>query len=258
MAPTARALARAPLVLGLPASRREQPARPRSIARGAATRWRREKGRRWRCRRDAPARCRHGRAVAPPLAQSLPVGVGGRRGRQSVGARPCGGRAGAPARASSSAAVPRGEVPHASGTGERLEVRGGAHRFEAVRAGLGVVEKTAWYDMMMPPSEVTAPDRRFTRLREEPLQIESRDEDACDKGCGGARAQGARSASRGERARCCAYAHTMVVCGARRRNSTHVKSGCAQCVRDATQSVGACVRWEGSRRARRGGGARCT
>ena len=62
-----------------------------------------------------------------------------------------------------------------------MEVRGGAHRFEAVRAGLGVVEKTAWYDMMMPPSEVTAPDRRFTRLREEPLQIESRDEDATDK-----------------------------------------------------------------------------
>ena len=196
--------------------------------------------------------------MAARLSQSLPIGVGGRAGHQSVGARPCGGRAGAPARASSSAAVPRGEVPHASGTGERLEVRGGAHRFEAVRAGLGVVEKTAWYDMMMPPSEVTGPDRRFTRLRHQTLQIESRDEDACDKGCGGARAQGARSASRGERARCCAYAHTMVVCGARRRNSTHVKGGCAQCVRDATQSVGACVRWEGSRRARRGGGARCT
>ena len=84
--------------------------------------------------------------------------------------------------------MPRGEVPHASGTGERVEVRGGAHRCEAVRAGLGVVEKTVWYDMMMPPSEVTGPDRRFTRLRHQTLQIESRDEDACDKGCEGARA----------------------------------------------------------------------
>ena len=82
-----------------------------------------------------------------------------------------------------------------------MEPRGRAHRIGAVRAGLGVVEKTAWYDMTMPPSEVTAPDRRFTTCAQRAKMGESRDEDATDKGCGGARAQGARSASRGERAR---------------------------------------------------------
>ena len=111
-----------------------------------------------------------------------------------------------------------------SGTGVRLEARGGAHRIGAVRGGLDIVEKTAWYDMMMPPSEVTALDRRLTTCARRAEMGQSRDEDACDKGCGGARAQGARSASRGERARCCAYAHTMVACGARRRNSTMRKA----------------------------------
>ena len=133
--PMARAIARAPLVMRPACSRQEQARAAYGGGRGATSRWRRKWRPRGRGRRDAPAHCRHGRALPPPLAQSLPLYAGGARRRQSVGVRPRGGRAAAPTRVSRHARALRGEVRRWRGTGARLAARGGTHRIEAVRAG---------------------------------------------------------------------------------------------------------------------------
>ena len=88
-----------------------------------------------RCRRDAPARCRHGRALPPPRAQTLPAHAGCTRRRQPVGARPRGGRTAAQTRASRRLRVLRGEDSQVKRTGAHEGLGGSAHRIETVGAG---------------------------------------------------------------------------------------------------------------------------
>ena len=185
-------------------------------------------GDRWRCRRDAPARCRHGRAVAPPLAHSLPVGVGGRRGRQSVGARPCGGRAVAPTAIEPPHGKASGKFVAKSGTGARWERRGAAHRIEAVPGRHEVDAKTECSETRWPRSTVTAL-HGHQRVINHPLARErTRDTRVPASGHGGARAQRERIASRRGRARTCAWVRTLVRRRARAAKLVPPATTCAQ------------------------------
>ena len=197
----ARTFVRAPLERDLPASRCEEAALAYGGCRGALRWTAAEMGASRAMSTGAPARDRHGRAVRRALAHSLPMGVGGRRGRQSVGARPCGGRAVAPTRASSHSGLNSRRSVGNAGTGARMQRRGGAYRIEAVGAGHGEHAKTASSKMRCVPSSVITPELCCGTLRTHAGEGESRDEDGRASGFRGARAQRERMASRCGRAR---------------------------------------------------------
>ena len=90
-----------------------------------------------------------------------------------------------------------------------MDPAGRAHRIEAVRAGHEDEQKTAWSGSSLPYRISIVPEEYREACEQRTADGQSRDVSVRAEGAGGLRAQHSSTASRGERARCCACVHTI-------------------------------------------------